>query len=135
MHRVLTITVVAGFALLAGCQNTKSRQPLAEVPPPPSDAMAEVYVPPAPATASHDYGFTQPAPAATSYTPPAPAPATAVNYGAPAGGRTYVVQNRDTLWSIAARHYGDGKRWRDIAAANGISNERRLMVGQTLVLP
>jgi len=47
----------------------------------------------------------------------------------------YEVRRGDTLWSIAKRVYGDGKRWRDIASANGISNPRRLRVGQSLVIP
>jgi nucleoid-associated protein YgaU len=45
------------------------------------------------------------------------------------------VRRGDTLWSIAQRTYGDGKRWRDIAAANPGIEPTRLKVGQTLVLP
>jgi len=76
-----------------------------------------------------DYGATTYTPAPT---PPAPAP----NYSTPAGGGgTYTVQRKDTLWSIAMRFYGDGKRWREIAQANGISDPSRLPVGATLVIP
>ncbi|MDX1683354.1 MAG: LysM domain-containing protein, partial [Phycisphaeraceae bacterium] len=56
---------------------------------------------------------------------PAPQPAT----------DTYKVKKGDTLWSIAQRHYGDGKRWREIASANNISDPGKLRVGQTLTLP
>lgn len=83
----------------------KSNQEVMEVPPPP------------------------PAPEATATYTPAPVEA------APATGGTYTVQKGDTLWSIAARHYGNGQKWRDIAAANGMSDPRQLKVGQTLTLP
>lgn len=42
--------------------------------------------------------------------------------------------NGDTLWSLARRYYGDGARWKDIAAANGLS-EDRLSAGTRLVMP
>lgn len=79
-----------------------------------------------------------PAPPATttvttlSATPAAPA----VPAATPAtGGTSYTVARGDTLWSIAQKHYGDGKRWQDIASANGISDARKLAVGQKIVLP
>ena len=50
-------------------------------------------------------------------------------------GQSYVVQRGDTLWSIAIRYYGNGQRWRDIASANGIGNERKIAVGSTLIIP
>jgi nucleoid-associated protein YgaU len=53
----------------------------------------------------------------------------------PAAERIYVVQRGDTLWSIAARHYGDGKKLQQIAAANGMSDPNKLQVGQRLILP
>ena len=49
---------------------------------------------------------------------------------------TYTVEKGDTLWSIAERVYGNGKRWRDIAEANGIEEPSAdLKKGQVLVLP
>ncbi len=65
-----------------------------------------------------------------SATPAAPAAATPAT-----GGTSYTVARGDTLWSIAQKHYGDGKRWQDIASANGISDARKLAVGQKIVLP
>jgi len=48
---------------------------------------------------------------------------------------TYVVQEKDTLWSIAVQLYGDGQKWRDIAEANGIADETKIAVGTTLIIP
>ena len=52
----------------------------------------------------------------------------------PAGG-AYTVQRGDTLWSIASRHYGSGKRWRDIVNANPGLVPERMAVGQSLRMP
>ena len=48
---------------------------------------------------------------------------------------TVVVQKGDTLYSLARVHLGAGKRWREIADLNGLTNERRLSVGKELKLP
>jgi nucleoid-associated protein YgaU len=48
---------------------------------------------------------------------------------------TYTVQKGDTLWSIAERFYNSGKRWRDIADANGIDDPSKIATGTTLELP
>lgn len=50
-------------------------------------------------------------------------------------GRTYVVQEGDTLWSIAVKLYGTGTRWPDIAARNGIDDPALVPVGRTLDIP
>src|SRR5207244_2126543 len=33
--------------------------------------------------------------------------------------REYVVRAGDSLWRVAAKFYGDGRRWREIAHRNG----------------
>lgn len=77
----------------------------------------------------------------TEVPPPPPLPEATATYtpppveAAPATGGTYTVQKGDTLWSIAVRHYGNGQKWRDIMAANGMSDPKQLKVGQTLTLP
>ena len=50
---------------------------------------------------------------------------------------TYVVQNGDTLMTIAARFYGSRSKWRDIQKANiaTISADGRVKAGQTIKLP
>lgn len=49
--------------------------------------------------------------------------------------QTYQVRQGDTLWGIAQRLLGDGNRWREIAAANGVNDPRRLQVGAQLQIP
>lgn len=47
---------------------------------------------------------------------------------------SWTVKRGDTLWSIACTLYGDGTRWRSIAAKNGITEPRKLQIGRILVL-
>jgi LysM repeat protein len=61
-------------------------------------------------------------------------PAYAANSGGTGGG-TYVVKKGDTLYGIARTHYGDGKQWQKIAAANQGLSPTSLKVGQTITLP
>lgn len=46
-----------------------------------------------------------------------------------------MVQQKDTLWAISAREYGDPAQWRQIASANGIRNPRKLQQVSQLVIP
>ena len=55
--------------------------------------------------------------------------------GAAATTRTYTVKKGDSLWSIAARQLGDGKRWMEIRDLNGLRDPNRLAVGSVLRLP
>ena len=61
-------------------------------------------------------------------------PAT-VETPAPAPARTYTLCKGDTLWSVALKFYGNGKRWKEIAQANNIDNPAKLRVGQVLNIP
>jgi nucleoid-associated protein YgaU len=45
------------------------------------------------------------------------------------------VGKGDTLYSLARRYYGDGKRFRDIAEANGLDPADPLPVGKELRIP
>ena len=47
----------------------------------------------------------------------------------------YTIKKGESLWSIAADKYGDGNKWKRIAAANPKLNPDRVMAGQTIVLP
>ena len=52
-----------------------------------------------------------------------------------AGPRKHVIVKGDTLYSLAKRYLGHGKRWKDIQAANPGLDPRKLRVGQEIVIP
>lgn len=54
---------------------------------------------------------------------------------AEAAPTTYTVQSGDTLSKIAARVYGDGRKYPLIQKANAITDPSRIHVGQVLVIP
>ena len=108
----------------------------------------------APATSpSSSNGNLQPSSSVTNLEPVAAAPAPiAPNEQAPAidtqtpsavtdasassvASGSYTIKAGDTLYRIAVTHYGDGKQWRKIAAANPGLEPTKLRVGQTIVLP
>lgn len=49
--------------------------------------------------------------------------------------KSETVTKGTTLWGLAKKYYGDGNRWKEIQAANGGVNERKLQIGSTLVIP
>jgi 5'-nucleotidase / UDP-sugar diphosphatase len=66
----------------------------------------------------------------------APDPASpTINAAVAPASNTYTIKHGDTLWKIAATHYGDGKKWKQIADANPGINPSGLRVGQTITLP
>lgn len=74
-------------------------------------------------------------PPAASHAAPAAAP---VKHSAPAQPTTkpYTVKADDTLWGIAEREYGDGLKYRSIAAANPhITDIHDIEPGQVIQLP
>lgn len=76
------------------------------------------------------------APTPVAYAAPAPAPTDmGVPSGAGAANGSYTIKRGDTLWKIASQHYGDGKKWREIADANPGLTPSELRVGQTITLP
>lgn len=55
--------------------------------------------------------------------------------GTPRPQRSHLVRNGDTLDRIAASHYGDPTRWREIATANGVLDPLAVAPGTILSIP
>lgn len=49
--------------------------------------------------------------------------------------RQYTVKSGDTLWGIAQKQLGAGKRYTEIASLNGINNPNSVPVGTVLKMP
>lgn len=91
---------------------------------------------PSPAYHAASYAPSSQAPAVPAASVDPAATAAPVPGGAPAAaGANYTVKKGDTLFHIAKEHYGDGKQWRRIAAANPGVTATSLKVGQILVMP
>lgn len=116
-----TAVLVVAVAGLSACKSSQDQQ-LADVPPPPAGYQS---------TPGMDAGGAYTAeplpPAAATVTYPQAMPA--------AAGNTYTIRKGDTLWSIATRHYGDGKQWTRIVDANPGVDPKKLAVGQVITLP
>jgi len=53
------------------------------------------------------------------------------------GNQSYVVEEGDTLYSIARKFYNSPKRWRDIRDANKkkLAGGTKLQPGETITIP
>lgn len=69
------------------------------------------------------------------YTPAKQAKQARANPGPADRTKRRTVRQGDSLALIAFREYGDPRRWRPIADANGIDNPRFLRPGQQLIVP
>lgn len=47
----------------------------------------------------------------------------------------HMVEEGESLWEIARKVYGDGSRWQDISALNGLRNPGIIFPGQCLMMP
>lgn len=75
------------------------------------------------------WGSNTPAPAPQPTPDPAPAPAPA-----PAE-RTYTVQPGDSFWRIAQEQMGNGSKYAELAAYNGLPVDAVIFAGQVLKIP
>ena len=68
---------------------------------------------------------------------PPPAEAVEIIEVAPVAveARTHTVVSGDTLFNIAKQYLGDGNRYPELAAANGIANPDHIEVGQVITIP
>jgi len=120
MQRITFLLFAAALSVAMGCNRNQKQAELAPVPAPPPASAADPYADPyAPDTIA---------------AAPQPAPEPEPIVVAPADS-TYTIAKGDTLWSIAKREYGNGQRWKDIAAANPGINPNKLRVGQQITLP
>ena len=119
-----------------------------EMPEPPAATTPEMVTeeppvepsePPAAPAAEEEPPESPDLAATTPEAPPSPAaeePTSAVETPAATGAPgTYTIARGDTLAQIAARLYGDARRWRVIANANPGLNPNRLLIGQVIKLP
>jgi 5'-nucleotidase len=142
---LMTIGLSAGSALLAvGCTETAtpsqanaSHGEVTDVRPIPT-AMAAAYQPPV-------YDNSASIPSAPQQVTPDPVAVAPVSRITPMvsttpsvktiGEKTHTVRHGETLFSIAKATYGDGKKWKEIVAANPGVSPSKLKVGQVLVMP
>ena len=149
MKRRMVASLLVASAVASGCASNKKPEPNASAPPqypPMNQAAADVPAQPP----------VQSAPPAT-YTPPPQAVAydtaiaqqpviedAAVDASEPyvlaptarrASGTRYTIRKGESLWSIAQTRYGNGQKWKTIAAANPSIDPNRIQAGQTIVLP
>lgn len=64
-----------------------------------------------------------------------PVPTKAVAQAPTQAGKTYSVQEGESLWSIAEKTYKDGYKWVEIAKANNLANPNAIEKEQKLQLP
>jgi nucleoid-associated protein YgaU len=131
VKRALALIAIVTLAA-AGCQNGKKSSTNPSVMQLNQPAAPVAYAPPSPvpAPAAQPVVYDAPPPAPIAAAPAAPAASEAAT-----GNKKYKVQKGDTLYSIAKTHYGSGKQFTKITAANPGLTPEGLKAGQTITIP
>ena len=118
------------IALLAavGCQDSSKSSSMSQ----PNGSVSDVALTPAPITTNTPPVFEPAPPQPVATVTPAMSTTPIV---ASASGTSYKVKPGDTLWKLAALHYGNGNQWKKIADANPGLSPTTLKVGQTITIP
>ncbi|HYO07677.1 MAG TPA: LysM domain-containing protein [Tepidisphaeraceae bacterium] len=153
MKWILPALVIASVTI--GCSGNKNKAASKGAPgmnvaaldvPAPAPAPAATFTPPQQPVVYDPAPSQQPLvgdagpldSADTTLAPESPAPrrqSGARKASAQVGGTRYKVKKGESLWSIAQDKYGNGNKWKQIAAANPRLNPDRVQAGQTIVLP
>jgi nucleoid-associated protein YgaU len=120
------VAIVVAAAAVTGCKTPEAPDVAVSVEPPMSPVEdirpLEDLAPSRPATTAEAPARPTPPPART-HEAPAPEPT------------TYTIRRGDTLWSLAQRRLGSGRRWTEIATANPGLQPQALRIGQVIRIP
>ena len=157
-NRKLIAASLLACALAAGCSTANKKRTTQQASAAPPMNQAALNVPAAPPVAP-PAAYTPPAPPQpVVYDPPTEQPVieevvdasdsssepvtrwrprktTASNASAAPAKTRYKVKKGESLWSIAQAKYGNGNKWKAIAAANPKLDPNKVMAGQTITLP
>jgi nucleoid-associated protein YgaU len=115
--------IAVSLLIAAGCQQQQASKPMTD------SATLDVNSSPMPVA------YASPAPIQTATPDPALASAAPMGSSTASNSNNYTIQKGDTLWKIASQHYGDGKKWHEIADANPGLSPSSLRIGATITLP
>lgn len=135
MRYLVAVSGVLALSLVYGCNKPEPASLHVAMPAdPPARPMAELK-PVEPTLLAP----TKPTPAAveaTNISKPTPLVEAAEPKPAPAKLLCqYVIRRKDTLWSIAQKHLGSGRRYTEILAANPGLEAAKLRIGQRINIP
>jgi 5'-nucleotidase/UDP-sugar diphosphatase len=129
MKRYLIVGAFAVATLTGGCSMFSKSPSATQVNPAVTDIAptppAPLYVPPSQPV--------QPVQQPVAIATPTDGGASATV--ASGAGGSYTVQRGDTLYKLAREHYGDGKQWTRITAANPGLSPQSLKIGQKIMIP
>jgi nucleoid-associated protein YgaU len=138
MRHVL-MTAALSVLLLTACEN-KNKEAASRVEEPYVPLERVDTSPAGQPTTTGNFGTTPPAETAADYNTSGSHMGASDEVLTPAddtGGRTYIVQKGDTLFSLARKFYDDQARWKDIWEANRtrLPDPDKLLVGMKLIIP